>query len=75
MWRYIPRQDTLENRVESLIQEIYEIKKELVLKKFKRSDTGSNKINTWKRLGNKISAQWDDVSAVEEISKQREKAC
>ena len=68
-------QDTLENRVECLIQEIYEIKKELVLKKFKKSETGPKKINSWRRLGNKISAKWDDVSAVEEISQQREKAC
>ena len=66
-------QDTLENRVECLIQEIHQIKKEIVLKKFKKSEVGPKKINTWKRLGNKISAKWDDVSAVEEISQQREK--
>lgn len=66
-------QNTIENRVGGLIREINELKKELVLKKTKKINVGPKKIITWRRLSNKISAKWDNVSAVEEITHQREK--
>jgi hypothetical protein len=51
-----------------------ELKRELVLQKLNKVKVDNRKINAWRRLGNRISAKWDNVSAVEEISQQREKA-
>ena len=65
---------TLENKLGNLIHEIQEIKKELILHKVQKVATAQNKINTWDILGKKVSSKWDTISAVEEISRQREKS-
>jgi len=43
--------------------------------KFEMAKTSASRrqIKRWKRFGEKVSARWDNVSAVEEISLQREK--
>ncbi|MFH0814232.1 MAG: hypothetical protein V2A69_15555 [Pseudomonadota bacterium] len=64
---------TLENRLGNLIHEIKEIKKELILQKHQKATVAQNKIKAWKALEKKVSSQWNGVSAVEEISQQREK--
>ena len=65
---------TLENKLGNLIHEIQEIKKELILHKVQKVATAQNKINTWDNLGERVSSKWDTISAVEEISRQREKS-
>jgi len=56
-----------------LIHEIKEIKKEIILDKLVRVDGAKTKINKLKTLGDKISSNWDGLSAVDEIAQQREK--
>ena len=63
----------LENKLGDLMHEIKEIKKEIILQKVKKSDIVRHKISVWKKLADKVSAKWDNISAVEEISQQREK--
>lgn len=65
--------ETLENRLDDLIHKIKEIRKELILQKIGTADVVKNKIEMWKTLGRKVSSKWDNISAVEEISQQREK--
>jgi hypothetical protein len=64
---------TLEHRLSNLIREIGEIKKELISQKYKIAESKKHRINTWETLCKKVSSKWDNVSAVEEISLQREK--
>jgi hypothetical protein len=49
------------------------MKKELILDRVKRLTVTRSRLDTWKALGKKVSAQWDHVSAVDEIIHQREK--
>jgi len=65
---------SLENRLGNLIHEIQEIRKDIIIHKIEKVTTAQAKINAWKSLGEKISTKWDNVSAVEEISNQREKS-
>ncbi len=64
----------LENKLSNLIHEIKEIKKELIFQEITKAHVAKNRINKWKALGEKISSSWNKVSAVEEISQQREKS-
>jgi len=68
-----PMSKTFEHRLSDLIHEIKEIKKEIILDKLVRVDGAKGKINKWKTLGDKISSNWDGLSAVDEIAQQREK--
>lgn len=63
----------IEDRLSNLIQEIREIKKQIILDKIGKVKEAQTKINKWKYLGKTISSLWDGLSAVEEISFQREK--
>ena len=65
---------SLENRLNDLIHEIAEMKKQLILDKAIKVEAARNSIREWKILGKKVSAKWDGPSAVEEIRQQREKA-
>lgn len=56
------------------MHEIKEIKKEIILQKVKKADIAHHKIGIWKKLGEKVSAKWDNTSAVEEITQQRGKS-
>jgi len=64
---------SLENRLNALIHEITEIKKQIILKKSINVEGGQNRILEWKALGKKVSAKWNGLSAVEEVRQQREK--
>jgi hypothetical protein len=65
---------TLENRLNELIHEIKEIKKQIILDKIIQVDVAQNRINRWKTIGDKVSSKWSGPSSVEEIRQQREKA-
>jgi hypothetical protein len=64
---------TLDNRLNDLIHEIKEIKKQIILGKIERVGAGKNKINRWKTIGDEVTSKWNGLSAVEEITQQREK--
>jgi len=64
----------IEHRLDMLVHEIREIKKELINQRMEKVSTVRGKINVWKSLGNRISKKWDHISAVDEIIQQREKA-
>ncbi|MDO9585676.1 MAG: hypothetical protein Q7I93_04225 [Syntrophales bacterium] len=63
----------IERRLDMLVHEINEIKKEVILQKIQNVATTAGKMNHWRSLGSKISEKWDQVSAVDEIRGQREK--
>ncbi|MBI5142958.1 MAG: hypothetical protein HZA20_12335 [Nitrospirae bacterium] len=65
---------TIEKRLDSLISDAHEIQKELILARMRRLKTSGRRQAAWQALAEKISAQWDSVSAVDEIAAQREKA-
>ena len=65
---------TLENKLSHLIHEINEIKKELVPREIKKAHAVKRRLSKWKALGVKISSKWNNITAVEEISQQREKS-
>jgi S-adenosylmethionine synthetase len=64
---------TLDDRLDDLVHEIKEIKKELLRERIARAGMVKEKTATWTHLGKKVSARWDSVSAVDEIADQREK--
>lgn len=65
---------TIESKLSILIHEIKEIKKEMIFQEIAKTSIAKDKLSKWKVLGAKVSATWNKVSAVEEISKQREKS-
>ena len=65
--------ETLEIRVGTLLREIKELKKDLILQKTAKLKTVKNKTIKWQALGTKVSNSWDNITAVEEIRMQREK--
>jgi len=56
------------------ISDVHAIQKELVLAKMQRLKRSRRRVEAWTALAEKVSAEWDNVSAVEEIVSQREKA-
>lgn len=62
----------MEQRLDKMVQDLNEIKKEMILKKIQQVSVKAGKIDAWKSLGGRISARWDHVSAVEEIKQQRD---
>ena len=65
---------TLEHRLDALMHEIRDIKKELILDKVTRLTVTRARMDDWKSLRKKVSAQWDHVSVLDEIRQQREKS-
>lgn len=65
---------TLEYRLDALVHEIRDIKKELILDKVTRLTVPRARMDAWKSLREKVSAQWGHVSALDEIRQQREKS-
>jgi len=63
----------LDQRLNKIVREINEIRKELIFLKVDGSSAATEKTAAWRNLGKKISSKWDNVSAVEEIISQREK--
>jgi hypothetical protein len=64
---------TLEHRLVNLMREIKELKKDLILQKSDKPKTARGSPSKWQALGERVSSRWDHVSAVEEVSMQREK--
>jgi hypothetical protein len=65
---------TLEHKLDALVHEIRDIKKELILDKVTRLTVTRARMDAWKSLRKKVSAQWDHVSVLDEIRQQREKS-
>lgn len=65
--------NALEQRLDLLVHELSEIKKELITQKTRQGATRNGRIQNWKSLGSRISRKWDHVSAIDEIREQREK--
>jgi len=64
---------SLAHKLSDLIYEIKEIKKQLILGEIKKAHITKREMDKWNVLSRKISSQWNGVSAVDEISLQREK--
>jgi hypothetical protein len=62
----------IEQRLDRLVHELIEIKKEMIMQKMQPAVGALNKMSVWKSLGKKISVRWDHVSAVDEIRQQRD---
>ena len=63
----------IEQRLDRMVQDLNEIRKEMILMKTRRSSVKAGKVDSWKSLGGMISARWDHVSAVDKINEQRNK--
>lgn len=63
----------LEKRFETLVSDVQAIQKELILNKMQHIKKTRRKQDAWNALSHKVAAAWDSVSAVEEITSQREK--
>jgi hypothetical protein len=63
----------MEQRLDRVVHELNEIKKEMILQKVQPAVSAGRKISAWKSLGEKISVRWDHVSAVDEIRQQRDR--
>ena len=61
----------IEQRLDRMVHELNEIKKEIILQKTQKTAVKLGKIDAWKSLGGRISARWDHISAVDEINEQR----
>ena len=64
----------MEQRLDRLVHELNEIKKEVILQKVRSTVSATRKIDARKSLAEKISVRWDHVSAVDEIRQQRDRA-
>jgi hypothetical protein len=61
----------IEQRLDRLVHELNEIKKEMILQKVPQAAVTVGKISAWHSLSGMVSAQWDHISAVDEIRQQR----
>jgi hypothetical protein len=64
----------LEHRLNDLIHEIKEIKKQVLQDKWVGGEETKKRLSRWKMLRNDVSSKWHGPSAVEEIREQRENA-
>lgn len=64
----------LEKRLTILINDIQSVQKEVILAKIQQQKGTRRRRNVWDALGAKVTASWDSVTAVDEISSQREKS-
>ncbi|HWP90727.1 MAG TPA: hypothetical protein VNN20_00810 [Thermodesulfobacteriota bacterium] len=64
----------VEDKLTSLIHEIKEIKKELILQRVEKAEITEQKTRKWNTFCKKVSAKWDNISSVEEVRRQREKS-
>jgi len=63
----------LEKKFATLVGDIQAIQKELVLSKMQHIKRTRRYQDTWDALSLKVSNSWDSITAVDEISSQREK--
>ncbi len=64
----------LEKRLTVLISDIQTIQKEVVLAKIQQQKITRRRRSVWDDLGTRVTASWDKISAVDEITSQREKS-
>ena len=65
----------LYEKLNRIVREINEIRKDVVVLKLARKPQHIQKrTKAWKALAKKVSSRWQGPSAVEEIASQREKA-
>ena len=65
----------LEQRLNDLIHDIKEIKKQTVWEKSIQANQAAKRAQRWKILADNVTFKWEGSSPVEEIRKQREKTC
>ena len=65
----------LEQRLNDLIHDIKEIKKQVVLEKSIQANQAAKRAHRWQILADNVTLKWKGPSPVEEIRKQREKTC
>ena len=64
----------LDEKLNRIVREINEIRKEVVVSRLAGKARGPGKrTKAWKALAKKVSSRWQGPSAVEEIASQREK--
>ncbi|MEI6315073.1 MAG: hypothetical protein WCO89_09395 [Syntrophus sp. (in: bacteria)] len=63
----------IENKLDRLLHEIIEIKKELIIQKIQTIANTTDKMKQWRALGVRVSDKWDHGTAVDEIRAQRKK--
>ena len=64
---------TIEQRLDQLVHEIHEIKRDVILQKVKKANISTGKRNQWRSLMGEVSERWDHLSAIDEIRLQRDK--
>jgi hypothetical protein len=65
---------TIEQRLDQLVNEIHDIKRDVILQKVKQADMPAGKRYQWNLLTKKVSECWDHLSAIDEIRLQRDKS-
>ncbi len=63
----------LERRVDALMSDVQAIQKELILSKMQQNKRSRRNQDIWDSLSQKVATSWDSVTAVDEITSQREK--
>ena len=63
----------IQKRLDTLVSDVQAIQKELFLSRIGQKQRSRRTLTSWEVLRKKISAAWDSVSAVDEITAQREK--
>lgn len=63
----------LKRRFEILVSDVQAIQKELIFSKMRQIKKNRRNQDVWNALSQKISTSWDSVSAIDEITSQREK--
>ena len=64
---------SLQKRLNTLVSDLQAIQKELFLSRIGQIQRSRRTITSWSALSQKVSDAWDSVSAVDEITAQREK--
>ena len=65
----------LEQRLNDLIHNIKEIKKQILWEKSIQANQAAKRAQRWKILADNVPLKWKGPSPMEEIRKQREKTC
>ncbi len=63
----------LEKKIAALVGDVQAIQKALILNKVLHIKKTRRNLDVWNSLSIKVSASWDSVTAVDEITSQREK--
>ncbi|MEI6825255.1 MAG: hypothetical protein WCK54_06670 [Desulfuromonadales bacterium] len=63
----------LKRRFEILVSDVQAIQKELIFSRMRQIKKNRRNQDVWNALSQKISTSWDSVSAIDEITSQREK--